>query len=57
MLIKLVIPAESKLHDILDCHSVECDLETRFRLKANRGSTEKESFILDQLKRDFGDYE
>lgn len=35
----------------------EYNLETRFRLKASRGSTAKALEVLDKLKQDFGDEE
>ena len=35
----------------------EYDLETRFRLRASRGSTEKASLVLAKLKQDFQDPE
>lgn len=35
----------------------EYDLETRFRLRASKGSTEKASLVLTKLKQDFQDPE
>ena len=43
------------LEELTTMALTEYDLETRFRLKASRGSTEKALEVLGKLKQDFGD--
>jgi HicB family len=49
------ISVNKLLEELTTMALTEYDLETRFRLRASRGSTEKALLILDQLKQDFGD--
>jgi hypothetical protein len=43
------------LEELTTMALTEYDLETRFRLRASRGSTEKALLVLDKLKQDFID--
>lgn len=45
------------LEELTTIALTEYDLETRFRLRASRGSTEKALEVLNKLKQDFGDSE
>jgi hypothetical protein len=45
------------LEELTTMALTEYDLETRFKLRASRGSTEKALEVLDKLKQDFGDPE
>jgi hypothetical protein len=45
------------LEELTTMALTEYDLETRFRLRASRGSTEKALLVLDKLKQDFEDSE
>lgn len=49
------ISVNKLLEELTTMALTEYDLETRFRLRASRGSTEKALLVLDQLKQDFGD--
>ncbi len=51
------ISVNKLLSELTTMALTEYDLETRFKLRASRGSTEKALGILDQLKQDFGDTE
>ena len=51
------ISVNKLLEELTTMALTEYDLETRFKLRANRGSTEKALLVLDQLKQDFGDQE
>jgi hypothetical protein len=51
------ISVNKLLEELTTMALTEYDLETRFRLRASRGSTEKALLILNQLKQDFGDSE
>lgn len=43
------------LEELATIALTEYDIETRFKIRANRGSTEKALEVLDKLKQDFGD--
>ncbi len=43
------------LEELTTMALTEYDLETRFRLRASRGSTEKALEVLEKLKQDFAD--
>jgi hypothetical protein len=43
------------LEELATIALTEYDLETRFKIRANRGSTEKALEVLEKLKQDFGD--
>ena len=43
------------LEELTTIALTEYDIETRFRLRASRGSTEKALEVLNKLKQDFGD--
>ena len=45
------------LEELTTMALTEYDLETRFRLRASRGSTEKALEVLEKLKQDFADRE
>jgi predicted DNA-binding ribbon-helix-helix protein len=45
------------LEELATIALTEYDLETRFKIRANRGSTEKALEVLEKLKQDFGDIE
>ena len=49
------ISVNKLLEELTTMALTEYDLETRFKLRASRGSTEKALLILDKLKQDFGD--
>lgn len=51
------ISVNKLLEELTTMALTEYDLETRFKLRASRGSTEKALLILDKLKQDFGDSE
>jgi predicted DNA-binding ribbon-helix-helix protein len=51
------ISVNKLLEELTTMALTEYDLETRFRLRASRGSTEKALEILEKLKQDFGDRE
>jgi hypothetical protein len=51
------ISVNKLLEELTTMALTEYDLETRFRLRSSRGSTEKALLILNQLKQDFGDSE
>lgn len=51
------ISVNKLLEELTTMALTEYDLETRFRLKASRGSTAKALEVLDKLKQDFGDEE
>ena len=51
------ISVNKLLEELTTIALTEYDLETRFKLRASRGSTEKALEVLDQLKQDFGDSE
>jgi hypothetical protein len=43
------------LEELATIALTEYDIETRFKVRANRGSTEKALEVLEKLKQDFGD--
>ena len=43
------------LEELATIALTEYDIETRFKIRANRGSTEKALEVLEKLKQDFGD--
>ena len=43
------------LEELATIALAEYDIETRFKIRANRGSTEKALEVLEKLKQDFGD--
>ncbi|HHP7232446.1 MAG TPA: toxin-antitoxin system HicB family antitoxin [Xenococcaceae cyanobacterium] len=45
------------LEELATIALTEYDLETRFKIRANRGSTEKALEVLEKLKQDFEDIE
>jgi hypothetical protein len=45
------------LEELATIALTEYDLETRFKIRANRGSTEKALEVLEKLQQDFGDVE
>ncbi len=45
------------LEELTTMALAEYDLETRFKLRASRGSTEKALEVLEKLKQDFADRE
>ncbi len=45
------------LEELATIALTEYDIETRFKIRANRGSTEKALEVLEKLKQDFGDSE
>ncbi|MBE9044673.1 toxin-antitoxin system HicB family antitoxin [Pleurocapsales cyanobacterium LEGE 10410] len=49
------ISVNKLLEELTTMALTEYDIETRFKLRASRGSTEKALLILDKLKQDFGD--
>lgn len=49
------ISVNKLLEELTTMALTEYDLETRFKLRANKGSTEKALLVLDKLKQDFGD--
>ena len=49
------ISVNKLLEELTTMALTEYDLETRFKLRASRGSTEKALLVLDKLKQDFGD--
>jgi hypothetical protein len=51
------ISVNKLLEELTAMALAEYDLETRFKLRASRGSTEKALEVLDNLKQDFGDPE
>ncbi len=51
------ISVNKLLEELTTIALTEYDLETRFKLRASRGSTEKALEVLDKLKQDFGDSE
>ncbi len=51
------ISVNKLLEELTTMALTEYDIETRFKLRASRGSTEKALLILDKLKQDFGDPE
>ena len=51
------ISVNKLLEELTTMALTEYDLETRFKLRANRGSTEKALLVLGKLKQDFGDPE
>ena len=51
------ISVNKLLEELTTMALTEYDLETRFKLRASRGSTEKALLVLDKLKQDFGDFE
>ena len=51
------ISVNKLLEELTTMALTEYDLETRFKLRASRGSTEKALEILDKLKQDFEDTE
>ena len=51
------ISVNKLLEELTTMALTEYDLETRFRQRASRGSTEKALEVLDKLKQDFGDSE
>lgn len=55
----LRIPDEKhqRLKELATIALTEDDIETRFKIRANRGSTEKALEVLAKLKQDFGDSE
>ena len=50
------ISVNKLLEELTTMALTEYDIETRFKLRANRGSTEKALEVLDKLKQDFGDF-
>lgn len=51
------ISVNKLLEELTTIALTEYDLETRFRLRASRGSTEKALEVLNKLKQDFEDQE
>ena len=51
------ISVNKLLEELTTMALTEYDIETRFKLRASRGSTEKALLILDKLKQDFSDSE
>lgn len=51
------ISVNKLLEELTTMALTEYDIETRFKLRASRGSTEKALLVLDKLKQDFGDSE
>ena len=51
------ISVNKLLEELTTMALTEYDLETRFKLRVSRGSTEKALLVLDKLKQDFGDSE
>ena len=51
------ISVNKLLEELTTMALTEYDLETRFRVRATRGSKEKALEVLDKLKQDFGDLE
>ena len=51
------ISVNKLLEELTTMALTEYDIETRFKLRASRGSTEKALLILDKLKQDFRDSE
>ena len=51
------ISVNKLLEELTTMALTEYDLETRFKLRASRGSTEKALLVLDKLKQDFKDPE
>ncbi|NJO99073.1 MAG: toxin-antitoxin system HicB family antitoxin [Pleurocapsa sp. CRU_1_2] len=49
------ISVNKLLEELTTMALTEYDIETRFKLRASRGSTEKALLVLDKLKQDFGD--
>ena len=49
------ISVNKLLEELTTIALTEYDLETRFKLRASRGSTEKALLVLDKLKQDFVD--
>ena len=49
------ISVNKLLEELTTMALTEYDIETRFKLRASRGSTEEALLILDKLKQDFGD--
>jgi hypothetical protein len=51
------ISVNKLLEELATMALTQYDLETRFKIRASRGSTEKALEVLDKLKQDFGDRE
>ncbi len=51
------ISVNKLLEELTTMALTEYDIETRFKLRASRGSTEKASLVLAKLKQDFQDPE
>ena len=51
------ISVNKLLEELTTMALTEYDVETRFKLRASRGSTEKALLVLNKLKQDFGDSE
>ena len=51
------ISVNKLLSELTTMALTEYDVETRFKLRAERGSTEEALLVLDKLKQDFGDLE
>jgi len=51
------ISVNKLLEELTTMALAEYDLETRFRVRASRGSREKALDVLDKLKQDFADQE
>ena len=51
------ISVNKLLEELTTMALTEYDIETRFKLRASIGSTEKALFVLDKLKQDFQDPE
>ena len=51
------ISVNKLLEELTTMALTEYDIETRFKLRASRGSTEKALLVLDKLKQDFQDPE
>ena len=49
------ISVNKLLEELTTMALTEYDIETRFKLRAKRGSTEKALLVLDKLKQDFVD--
>ena len=49
------ISVNKLLEELTTMALTEYDIETRFKLRASRGSTEKALLVLDKLKQDFVD--
>ncbi len=49
------ISVNKLLSELTTMALTEYDIETRFKLRASRGSTEKALLVLDKLKQDFED--